>query len=198
MSKIVMNNTKFKLGVEKLQGKIVAEQGIVSLHCPERNLVVPLDFFVSYEYFDTDVEFYYRPSEHKVIMELGEDDKLIETLKDNELDIANSKQEVFDYLESYKLKFVKRVLFSFVLCFITLLCLIINAVLLFTFHKFILAGWLIGVIAFIVSCLYASDCVGVMSSSVVYDSYGNYVDVNTGMHNLSGGGQISFYGKSNY
>lgn len=193
-----MNNTKFKLGVEKLQGKIVAEQGIVCLHCPERNLVVPLDFFVSYEYFDTEVEFYYRPSEHKVIIELGEDDELIDTLKDDELDIANSKQKVFDYLESYKLKFVKRVLFSFALCFITLLCLIINVVLLFAFHKFILLGWLIGVTAFIMACLYASDCVGVMSSSVLYDSSGNYINVDTGEHNLNGGGQISLYGKSNY
>lgn len=183
-SNIVLEDTYFKLGAERVVGHILAQNGIPYFYCDEKGTASSLPFAVSSDYLGVETRAYMRNGTTEILAELGEDDVLIDELEDDELDVLAGLEPVNALYEEEKIRRLSDLTYPFFVCIFSVAAVITGIVMK---KWFILVA---GLIALAINVFDIYRISKVFRRQRVYDAAGHYVDLSTGETDLNGGYKI--------
>lgn len=192
MRKIVFEDVDFCLGVKRVVGQIVAEQGIPVFYVPKEHLIMRVPFAVSAEYYDQTFEAFIYPGCKDVLLQLGEDDILIDDLTEGDLDLLSEMDVLEAMAEEEKIRETPAIAKKFFNMFVSILALVglVMASVVFHIEVPFIAMLGIAIVAgaiFLINLLRFISCIKFLSSTKVYDRSGRWVDLQTMETSLNGG-----------
>lgn len=183
-ARVMMDGIRFVLGVQEVQGEIVAEQGMVMFHSPEKHLVTPMPVYVPPERYGERITVCTHVGGRDILTVAGDDDVLVSNMRKEYLDLLVSKDVLNSFLDTWKTSrtssFVSHLAMFAV---VSLLCLLSA---LFRIYPVVY----ITAVAILPYYRLFNKSASLMETTVVWDSYGHWVDLDSGRTNLNGGFQL--------
>lgn len=188
MKKLILPGKRFKIGTRQLTGIIHAEQGMAMFYCEREGVVARLPFCATVDMFEEPFTAFLHTGEDVIFTELSRDDILLEDVRPDMIDVVGSNTNWNRLLERAKMDVLPTAMMMCITSVITFIAWLVTTVLFKKLWLSILLG-----LAFLSLFIEARDYFRVLSSTVLYDKRGHWVDVSSGKTSLNGGWDIPRY-----
>lgn len=178
---VVLEHTRFVLGVKPVTGLICAEQGIVMFYAKEAGILAPMPVPVSYERYDTELTVYVHSGRQDILLQAGQDDMEESRLSSSDVNVLTQIQYLQECLDEWKVQYADTIADNFSLMLSSGFLLLLSSLLLIWPVIIPLMG------AVLVYYLKFSRVARLMNTTVVWDSHGHWVDLKNNTTNLNGG-----------
>lgn len=181
---VVIEGTRFVLGVREVHGEIVAEQGMVMFHSPDDHVFAQMPVYVPPERYGEPITVCTHIGRQDILTSAGDDDILVTNMAENHLDLLTSKNQLANYLDTWKTTKMP--------AFVTHLALfaVVSILSLLTALLGVYPVTYLTLLAIVPYYRLFTKAARLMETNVVWDDYGHWVNLDTGKTNLNGGFQL--------
>lgn len=181
---VVMEGARFVLGVREVKGTITAEQGMVMFYAPDDGVLCQMPVYVPSSRYGEELTVCTHIGRQEIMTSAGDDDVLEANMKSNYIDLLTSVKQIENHLDTWKTSkmpvFITQLAtfcIAFVLSFVSALLRIYPVT-------------YVVLVALVPYYRIFTKAARLMETSVVWDSYGHWVDLRRGRTNLNGGYQL--------
>lgn len=192
---LIAKDVIFGTLIRDVTTQVIAEQGVVILFDKETGKTYLPPIFIPHEYFGEEIKITVRDITNEVILEQGEDDFYEEDLVGNsKIMPVDNWHEIKNLVDECKMRVINKNSTSAATAIAGFALSAVCFVLLrkgFFMPSILYVGTVLGILLGILCGIRPTvRLVQALRSEIIWDSAGNYININTGETNLNGGMKI--------
>lgn len=194
MKGITLRDVRFCFAVEKVTGVIHAEQGLALFYVPDKGIIARYPGNLTAKDYGTEKTVWMYPSTRKIKLRRGRDDVPVEELEDMDVDLHSEISQLESMIEEERIRRVPKVLSAYASIVAAIVVGVASA---FFLKRSMLFAFPLAasVLLFLFNFIRGRSISKALSSPIVFDCDGAWLNLETGECSLNGGCIISHYSK---